>query len=324
MEGAFHAETGRIEQDRPVFRDQAMAAVHRVGGGFPASRRGVGVGGNAPRALLGNERAAVVGLADQFVAGRRIEDEGGSGQRLTAARGDDAPQILAKFDADDHFPVRFEKQVRAEGDGGRPGKFDGSARNVPAAGKMALFVELPVVGQGTFGDDPPDGAVLKKDGGVEDAPPEADGRADDDDGPAPRAGGGDFAERLFASAEKIRLEEQIPAGISRDRQFGKKNDGSLFFDAPPDQADDLFRVETDVRDPQPGHGGCDPVKAEHGAPPFDRICVPGDNVPPKPENSTANSGKFGPKRFTRQLLSGGKTASFAAAELEKTGFGEYI
>ena len=267
VQSALGAETRRIKQDRPVFRDEAMAAEDRVGGRFPASGGGIGISGNASRALLGHEAAAVGGLADQLVAGRGVENEGRPGQRLTAARGDDAPQVFAEFDADDQLAVRFEKQIRPEGNG-RPGEVRLGARNVPAAGKMAFLVEFPVIGQEALGNDPFDGTVLEHDGGVEDPPLEADRTPDDDDGLRPGAGRRDFSDRIFALVEKTGLEKQIPAGIPRESQFGKKNDRSLIFDAPSDQADGLLRVETDVRDPQLRHGGGDPVKAEHGAPSF--------------------------------------------------------
>ena len=96
---------------------------------------------------------------------------------------------------------------------------------------MTLLVEFPVIRKGDFGDDSPDGAFLKHNGGIEDAPFETDGRSDDDYSLRSGAGSRDLLECVFTLLKKMRLKKQVPARVSRERQFGEKNDGSVVLDA---------------------------------------------------------------------------------------------
>ena len=128
---------------------------------------------------------------------------------------------------------------------------------------MALLVEFPVIRKGDFGDDPLDGTILKHNDGIEDAPFETNGRSDDDHSLRAGAGSRDLLKSVFTLLKKIRLKKQVPARVSRERQFGEKNDRNIVPDALFDQVDDLFRVEADIGDLHPGYGGCDSVKAKH-------------------------------------------------------------
>ena len=128
---------------------------------------------------------------------------------------------------------------------------------------MALFVEFPVIRKCDFGDDSLDVTILQYNGGIEDAPFETDGRSNDDHSLRSCAGSHDFLECVFTLLKKMRLKKQVPARVSRERQFGEKNDGSIVFDALPDKIYDLFCVEADISDLHPGHGGCDLIKTKH-------------------------------------------------------------
>ncbi len=73
-------ETLGLDQDVAVLGNQRVAVPGEVGGRFADARRRVGVCGEASRGLTGDQRAAVVGLANRDVGGREIEQHRRAGE----------------------------------------------------------------------------------------------------------------------------------------------------------------------------------------------------------------------------------------------------
>src|SRR5262249_11397061 len=111
---------------------------------------GIEVGAEAACRLLSDELAAIRCLAEDLVAARGIEQNGGTGQCQIAARWDDRPQVLANFNADDPagHTGRREEQVGAERNP-HAADLDTLGRALTRGGKPALLVVL--VGRGDIG-----------------------------------------------------------------------------------------------------------------------------------------------------------------------------
>ena len=82
IKDVFALEPFGIEQDRAVFRDDAMSAADDIGGGFMDAGGSVSIDGDAACAQALHQTAAVIGLADQFVAGGKVQQQRGGSKRL--------------------------------------------------------------------------------------------------------------------------------------------------------------------------------------------------------------------------------------------------
>ena len=80
------------------------------------ARVGVEIGAKKPCRLLRDERFAVLRLADRFVAGREVRDNGCASQSVRRARGKRCPKVLADLDRERKFGHAFaaEQELRPE------------------------------------------------------------------------------------------------------------------------------------------------------------------------------------------------------------------
>ena len=139
-----------------------MAGEHQVRGGFPVACVRVGIGAQEPGAVGADEGAAVIRLAHGLVAGGKVGDHRGPGLGQGGAGGHGGPKVLAELHPQAKLRqiLAAEKQVRAKGHGlaqqGEFPVFQGGSGT-----EMALFIELPIIGQVLLGDDPQDAAALQ-------------------------------------------------------------------------------------------------------------------------------------------------------------------
>src|SRR5262245_14334135 len=81
--------------------------------------RDIEITGQAASRLIFNELTAIAGLADAFVAGRNVDEQGRARECLVRAGRYGDPKVFANLDADNKAGDRLcgvEKQIRAEGD----------------------------------------------------------------------------------------------------------------------------------------------------------------------------------------------------------------
>ena len=146
-------ELGRGEL-RAVFVDEVLPRKDHIGRGLALARVRVGIGAVQARALVGDEAAAVVGLADDLVRSRRIEDHRRAGKRHLGRRGCRHPQVLADLDAKHHvlgtLVTATIDKPRTKRHRTLAGKFNphgiGGCRSKPAA-----LIELAIIGQVLLG-----------------------------------------------------------------------------------------------------------------------------------------------------------------------------
>ena len=133
-----------------VFVDEILPRKDHVGRGLALARVRVGISAVQTRALVGNEAAAIVSLADDLVRSRRIEDHRCAGKRHLGRRGRRHPQVLANLNAKHYvlgtLVTATVDKPRAKRHRTLAGKFNphgiGRCRSKPAA-----LVELAIIGQ---------------------------------------------------------------------------------------------------------------------------------------------------------------------------------
>ena len=136
-----------LAQQCTVFRNQIVGGKGHIGGAFAMPGVGIQVGGQQTGALPADQRAAIVRLADGFVAGRKIGDHRCARQRVAAAGRHGRPQILAHLNAQHKIgQLLAGKQQVGSDQRFLPGQCD-ALRLAHTGDEVALFIELTVVGQ---------------------------------------------------------------------------------------------------------------------------------------------------------------------------------
>ena len=124
-----------------------MAGEDHVLGAFAVAGRSVQVAAEQAGGLVRHQRPAVLGLADRLIAGRKVRNDSGTGQRVEGGGGQSAPQVFADL----HAQNEAGHLAAAEEQGCTERHFlpaDCHIFHLSAArGELALFVELAVVGQ---------------------------------------------------------------------------------------------------------------------------------------------------------------------------------
>jgi hypothetical protein len=174
------AEAFGFAEHDAVLGDEAVAAVDDVGARFTGAGGGVHVGGKAAGGLGLHQVTTVGGLGEEFVAGGKVAEQGGSGEGQRAARGLDGPEVFADLDAEHavRHVGRLEEEVGAERHF-LSEEFDFGDRGDPGGGEPALLVELPGVGEVGLRDDAEDLAAGKRHGHVEEASVDLQGGSDE-------------------------------------------------------------------------------------------------------------------------------------------------
>ena len=114
--GAAFRKRAGLGKQRAVFCDQIVPGEDHVGRRLAVSCVGVEIGAQKPCRLLRDERFAVLRLADRFVAGREIRDNGCASQSVRGARRKRRPEILADLDRKRKLQHAFaaEQELRPE------------------------------------------------------------------------------------------------------------------------------------------------------------------------------------------------------------------
>ena len=159
------------EQDA-VLGDQQVAAEDEVGRRLVDAGVGVDVGGERAAGLLAHQLAAVLGLGDEVVRGRGVQDHGGARDGVMRAGRDRGPEVLADLDGegDPGLLRQLEQQVRAEG-AVWPARRSSPLERLARRGEPALLVVLLVAGQEGLRHDAEQPARLEHRRGVEEPAP---------------------------------------------------------------------------------------------------------------------------------------------------------
>ena len=224
-QGEVEAEAFRFAEHHAVLGDEAMAAVDDVGARFAGAGGSVDVSGEAAGGLRLHEVAAVGGLGEELVAGRKVAEQGGTGEGLGSARGLHGPEVFANLDAEHavRHIGRLEEEVGAEGDF-LAEEFDFGDRGDPGRGEPALLVELARVGEVGLRDNPEDLAAGDRDGHVEEA--SVDLQRGADEGGEAKLGRGlaNLPQGLYGAVQEGPLAEEVTAAIPGQAEFGEDDD----------------------------------------------------------------------------------------------------
>ena len=145
-------EGRRLGEEGAVLGDEVVAGEDHVLGALAVAGRSVQVAAEQAGGLVRHQRPAVLGLADRLIAGRKVRNDGGTGQRVEGGGGQSAPQVFADLHAQNEAGhlAAAEEQGRTER---HLLPADCYRLYLSAArGELALFVELAVVGQVGLGD----------------------------------------------------------------------------------------------------------------------------------------------------------------------------
>ena len=256
-----------LSQQGAVFRDHIVSREHQVGGGLPLAGVGVHIGAHEPGGLAAHQAAAVVGLAHHLVAGGQVQDQGGPPLRQSAGGGVGSPQILADLHADDqpgHIGAADQGAGPEHLDPGAElplqlGHPDGEAVLLHArpAGKPALFVELPVVGDVGLGHHSHHLAPLDDHGAVIQLVPRTQGHTQGGEHLQLPGGLHDGAQGVHGPVQQGVLQKQIAAGIARDAQLGQDQHLYMLLLRLLHQGDDLPGVIGAVGHPDLRRAGGD-------------------------------------------------------------------
>ncbi len=146
-----------------------MPVPSEVCSGFSCPRRGVKVSGKAAGRLVGDKVVAVFVLGNGDVRGGEIQDDRCAGQRGIAGWRNRYPQILADLHEERKRWVRFalEKKTLPKGYLPLAEQIDHSAARCRCRSKLSVFVELAIIGQESFWNNPQDFTLTQDHGAVE-------------------------------------------------------------------------------------------------------------------------------------------------------------
>ena len=167
-----------LGEQHAVLPDHRLAVPGQVGGRLALPRGGVDVGGQAPRRRRAGQQAAVLGAADRDRAAGQVGQHRRARQRRLRAGRNRHEHVLADLDVQHEAGQvgRGEQQVGAER---RLDVADADDAALVVAGRdLAALVELPVGRQVRLGHHAEHHAAVDDHGGVVDAVPVAQRRAD--------------------------------------------------------------------------------------------------------------------------------------------------
>ena len=261
--------------------DQDVAGEDQIGRRLAEARSRVEIAGPQPGGLLEDQHAQIVVLAHLLGRCREVDDQLRSGQRQVSRRSGGDPEVLADLDAALHA-VDLQHQIDAEGHL-LTAERQAVAAYVGTRCEPARLVEFGVVGDVALRHDRQNLPLGEGHGAVVERGARSDGHAHHNGDGAVGRGGHQFAERLFGSLQQQGLAEQIAAGVSRQREFGKDDELRPFVRSPAHERLDALAVVTAVGHPHRGDGPCHLHVSEtvHRAP----ICStvrPGSGSPARP------------------------------------------
>ena len=210
-----------LGQNRAVFGDEIVAGEYQVGGGFAISGAGVEVCRREPSRLSRHQLAAVGRLAEHLVAGREVGNHRGARQGQAVGRGIGHPEILADLHAQHEvgeFPAG-EEQLGAEGHRlAAEHDFQGFRRG---GGKVALFVELAVVGHVHLGYHAENLAIVQDGRAVIKGLLHGHGQSYGHQQLLAPGGVQHSCKGSFGAAKQRGLQKEVAAGVGGEPQLGQ-------------------------------------------------------------------------------------------------------
>jgi len=257
---------GRTATEGPALCEQAAVLGHHVVTGedevlrrFTPTGARIDVCADETGTLPRDERAPVVGLADDGIGSGEVADDRRPRLGMSDRRRAGNPEILAdlrRHDEGGHVIAREElmgakRYVKLTGhvDHGRIGR---TRRKVPA------LVELVVGGDVALGDHAENGTGRDGDGTIVELGVCANGGPQDDECVILGRAGGDLGDARLGGVEKGILPEEVLAGVARDAELRQDDDLGTVLDAGlVDPTDDRLDVEGDVGHADLGRHCCD-------------------------------------------------------------------
>ena len=195
-------------------------------------------------------------LCPRLIAGRKVGDDGGPGQRVERGGRQSAPQILTDLHAQ-HKAGHLAAAEEQRGAKGHLLAADGNRFHLGAArGELALFVKFAVVGQVGLGHQAQQLALAEDSGAVVQFAPYQQRQAYQSHHVQLFAGVQNALQPGQRSLLEGALQKQVAAGVAREAEL--REDRQL--DAPArgltQLGDDLLGVIHAVRHPQGGGKGC--------------------------------------------------------------------
>ena len=246
-----------LGQQGAVFGDQVVPGEHHVLGALAVPGRGVQVAAQQAGRLVGHQCPAVLGLADGLVAGRKVGDDRGPGQRVEGGGRQRTPQVLAQLYAQHktgHGPAA-EQQRSAKGHllAAHGDRFHLGA----AGGKLALLVEFAVVGQVGLGHKAQQLPAAQHGGAVVQLAVYQQRQAHQHDGVQRPGAVQHGLQGIQRTGLQRVLQEQIAAGVAGEAEFREHGQLDPVRGGCLHVGKDLLGVIGAVRHPQGGgEGGC--------------------------------------------------------------------
>ena len=240
-----------LRKKRAVLINQIVPREHQIGGRFPRPRIAVYVSADIFSGLCRHERFPILSFADHFVACRQICDHSGACARMADGRRTAYPKILADLARDTDFRMHGVAKEQFAGKRNADA-FRQRYRTDPfrRRRKMALFIELGIIGEMRFRNDPFDFAVAKRRRTIEQFSAEKKREPDKHEHPFPDRCRRHVKKRFQAPVCKHFLQKQIAAGISAERQLRKDQQLRSLFRLPPDDFDHARSVVSRIGDAQ--------------------------------------------------------------------------
>ena len=218
-----HRKARPALQQMAVLKYQCIAAIDYILGAFAKAGTRIDISSDGACALLSQQLAEIIVLANQFVAGRKIEDDIGTCQRKVIAGRRGGPDIFANFDTKP-YAIASDKNLRREGEVNLiAGKAQFGSAQVLNRSKPTLLVELVVVGQILLGNDAQNLALLDDGGTVEQQITNSDGQTHDGDDVKLTCEVEQHEHGTLCGFEQEVLPKQVLTCIASKGQFGENN-----------------------------------------------------------------------------------------------------
>ena len=142
----LHGEPLAFRQEAAALSNERVPAKNEVLRAFAVATGTIYVGAKAARTLSCNEAVQIGGLADEFVASAKIEDDFSTSQRVVRAGRNGSPKVFANLYGEGAI-FCVEEQLRTDGDRLAANEHFGIGRQGVGRSKPTLFVEFLVIGQ---------------------------------------------------------------------------------------------------------------------------------------------------------------------------------
>ena len=209
-----------LDEQSAVLENHRVATIHHILCRFAKATRRIDVATHSARTLLSHQRAQVVVLADELVAGREVQDDIGTRHRQVVAGRNGCPDVLADFHA--KLDVTHLEELGFSRQTDRcASQIDIGVVQVLRRGKPALLVELTVVGQIGLRHNAQQGATLDNGSAVEQQTTGLNRQAYHADDVELTSEVQQLEQSILGLVEQQFLLKQVLTCVTRQRQFGE-------------------------------------------------------------------------------------------------------